>query len=66
MKIVGIAGLCAVGVARVTALYFLYHDQGRGNRVVIALAIRVGLSVSVVAFLLLSYAMGWIGPGGLR
>jgi len=66
MKIVVIAGLCAVVVALFTALYFLYHDQGRGNRVVIALAIRVGLSVSVVAFLLLSYFMGWIGPGGLR
>ena len=66
MKIVVIAGLCAVVVALFTALYFLYHDQGEGNRVVIALAIRVGLSISVVAFLLLSYVMGWIGPGGLR
>lgn len=53
-------------VALFTALYFLYHDQGKGNRVVIALAIRVGLSIGVVAFLLLSYFMGWIGPGGLR
>ncbi len=66
MKIVVIAGLCAVVVALFTALVFLYRDQGKGNRVVIALAVRVGLSISVVAFLVVSYLMGWIGPGGLR
>ena len=61
-----LAGLCAVVVALFTALVFLYRDQGKGNRVVIALAVRVGLSISVVAFLVVSYLMGWIGPGGLR
>jgi hypothetical protein len=66
MKIVVIAGLCAVVIALFTALVFLYRDQGKGNRVVIALAVRVGLSISVVAFLVVSYLMGWIGPGGLR
>ena len=66
MRIVVIVGLVAVVVALVTALVFLYRDRGVGNRVVIALAIRVGLSISVVAFLLISYWMGWIGPGGLR
>ena len=45
---------------------FLYRDRGKGHRVVIALAVRVGLSITVVAFLLLSYWMGWIAPGGLR
>ena len=45
---------------------FLYRDRGAGNRVWITLAIRVGLSISVVAFLLVSYWMGWIAPGGLR
>ncbi|MCC6379819.1 MAG: twin transmembrane helix small protein [Burkholderiales bacterium] len=66
MKIVVIAGLCAVVVALFTALVFLYRDQGKGNRVVVALAIRVGLSISLVAFLLVSYFMGWIAPGGMR
>ena len=56
----------AVVIALFTALVFLYRDQGKGNRVVIALAVRVGLSISVVAFLVVSYLMGWIGPGGLR
>ena len=45
---------------------FLYRDRGSGNRVVIALGIRVLLSVSLVAFLVVSYWMGWIGPTGLR
>lgn len=66
MKIVVIAGLCAVVIALFTALVFLYRDQGKGNRVVVALAVRVGLSIFVVAFLVVSYLMGWIGPGGLR
>ena len=66
MKIVVILGLVAVVVALFTALVFLYRDRGSGHRVVVALAVRVGLSISVVAFLLVSYWMGWIGPGGLR
>ena len=66
MKIVVILGLVDVVVALFTALVFLYRDRGSGHRVVIALAVRVGLSISVVAFLLVSYWLGWIGPGGLR
>ena len=66
MKIVVILGLVAVVVALFTALVFLYRDRGSGHRVVIALAVRVGLSISVVAFLLVAYGLGWIGPGGLR
>jgi hypothetical protein len=30
------------------------------------LTVRVALSVSLVAFLVLSYYMGWIGPGGIK
>ena len=47
------------------ALVFLYRDAGRGKRVVWMLTVRVALSVSLVAFLVLSYYMGWIGPGGI-
>jgi len=66
MRIAVIVGLVAVVVALFTALVFLYRDRGKGNRVVIALAVRVGLSISIVAFLLFSYWMGWITPGGVR
>ena len=66
MKVVVIIALLAIVTALFTALVFLYRDKGRGTRMVTALAIRVGLSLSLVAFLLLSYYMGWISPNGMH
>jgi len=66
MRIVVIVGLVAVVTALIVAGVFLYRDRGRGNRVVIALAIRVLLSASLVGFLVFSYKMGWIAPTGFR
>ena len=66
MKIVVIAALVAIIAALFSALVFLYRDRGQGKRMVRALAIRVGLSLGLIAFLLVSYWMGWIGPQGLR
>ena len=66
MKIVVIAALVAIIAALFSALVFLYRDRGHGTRMVRALAVRVGLSLGLIAFLLLSYWMGWIGPQGLR
>jgi hypothetical protein len=66
MKIIVVAALIAIVVALFSALVFLYRDAGRGKRVVWALTIRVALSISLIAFLLFSYWMGWIGPQGLR
>lgn len=66
MKVVVIAVLLAIVIALFTALVFLYRDRGRGKRVVWMLTIRVALSVSLVAFLIFSYYMGWIGPGGIK
>ena len=66
MKIIVIAGLIAMLVSLFSALYFLYRDRGHGERMVKALAIRVALSATLVLFLVISYKMGWIAPGGLR
>ncbi len=66
MKIIVIAGLIAVIASLFSALYFLYRDRGRGDRMVKALAIRVGLSATLVIFLVVAYFMGWIAPTGLR
>jgi hypothetical protein len=66
MKIIVIAGLIAVIVSLFSALYFLYRDKGQGTRMVRMLFVRVALSASVVAFLVISYRMGWIAPTGLR
>jgi hypothetical protein len=66
MKIIVVAGLIAVIVSLFSALYFLYRDRGHGTRMVRMLFVRVALSASVVAFLVISYRMGWIAPTGLR
>ncbi|HSC22952.1 MAG TPA: twin transmembrane helix small protein [Casimicrobiaceae bacterium] len=65
MRAIVIVALIAVVAALFTALVFLYRDRGRGNRVVIALAVRVVLSMALIAFLVFSWYMGWISPGGL-
>jgi branched-subunit amino acid transport protein AzlD len=65
MRVIVIIALCAVVVALFTALVFLYRDRGRGNRVVAALAVRVILSMALIAFLVFSWWMGWIAPGKL-
>jgi hypothetical protein len=66
MKIIVVAALIAVVVSLFSALYYLYRDKGHGTRMVRMLAIRVALSIGLVAFLVISYFMGWIGPQGLR
>jgi len=49
-----------------SALFFLMKDKGRSNRTVQALAMRVGLSITLFLILLASYKMGWIHPAGIR
>lgn len=49
-----------------SALFFLMRDKGRSNRTVNALALRVGLSVTLFLLLLAAYKLGWIAPTGLR
>jgi hypothetical protein len=65
MRAIVIVALVAIVTALFTALVFLYRDRGHGNRVVIALAVRVALSMALIAFLVFSWWMGWIQPGGL-
>ena len=66
IKIIVIAALVLIVLSLGSALYFLYHDRGRGTRMVKALALRVALSASLIIFLVLSYKLGWIGDTGLR
>jgi uncharacterized protein with GYD domain len=49
-----------------SALFFVMRDKGKSNRAVNALAMRVGLSVTLFLMLLGAYEMGWIAPTGLR
>jgi hypothetical protein len=49
-----------------SALFFLMRDKGKSNRTVHALAMRVGLSVTLFLLVLAAYKLGWIAPTGLR
>ena len=66
MKAIVIIVLAAIVAALFSALVFLFRDRGRGTRMLTALIIRVSLSVGLVAFLVLSYYVGWISPNGMR
>jgi len=61
-----IAFLLAILVALGAGLVFLVRDDGGQNRVVTALTLRIGLSLALIAFLVLGYWLGWIEPHGIR
>jgi branched-subunit amino acid transport protein AzlD len=63
--VVAIAFVLIIG-SLASALFFLMRDKGRSNRTVQALAMRVGLSITLFLFVLFAYKMGWIQPKGLH
>jgi len=70
MKIMFVLALVAVLVALASAGVFMLRkgddsDGQRSSRMARALALRVGLSVALFLFILLSWYMGWVKPGGL-
>lgn len=60
LAFIGILGSLA------SALFFLMRDKGKSDRTVHALAMRVGLSVTLFLLLMGAYKMGWIAPTGMR
>jgi predicted metal-dependent hydrolase len=73
MKTVMVLMLVAVVVALASAgIFMLRKDPGghvpgaaRNRLMARALAVRVGLSVALFLFMLLSWYMGWVRPTGL-
>ena len=66
MKIlVAIAFVLIIG-SLASALVFLMRDKGRTNRTVTALAVRVGLSITLFVLILVAYKLGYIEPTGIR
>ena len=49
-----------------SALFFLMRDKGKSNRTVHALALRVGLSITLFLLMLGAHYLGWIEPTGIR
>lgn len=64
-KLVVILMLAAILVSLGSALVFLFHDKGQGNRTAKALTWRIGLSLTLFVLLMAGFYFGVIPPGGL-
>ena len=65
MRIVIVVLLFAVIASLFSGLYFVYKDKGNSNRAVIALTIRIVLSLLAFGILMGSYYFGFIPERGL-
>ncbi len=54
--------LIIIFISLMSALYYLIHDRQGSTRMVKALTVRIGLSLTLFILLLVSFAMGWIQP----
>ena len=69
MKTIIMLGFVAIlGALAAAGLFMLRRVGGRkkqGPQMARALALRVGVSIALFLFILLSYQMGWIKPTGV-
>ena len=66
MKIIVLLFIIVILASLGSALYYLVKDQGKSDRVVKALTIRIGLSMLLFLSLMAAYYFGWIPDTGLR
>lgn len=62
MKTILLVLLALVVISLFSGLYFMYRDKGQSRRTVVALTIRVALSVAIFLTVIFGYFAGWI-PG---
>lgn len=62
MKIIVLLLLAAIVASLMSGLYFLTRDDQGSERMLMALKIRVGLSIALILFLVLAFSFGLIGP----
>lgn len=61
-----IAFVGILGALAMAGYFMMRGGQGdKGGNMMRALAVRVGLSILLFAFILLSYWLGWIHPTGV-
>lgn len=63
MKLIVLILLLAITVSLGYGLFFLSKDNQSSTRLLTALKLRVALSAVLIAFLVLSYFMGWMPSG---
>lgn len=61
MKLFVVLFLAFILVSLFSALYFVVKDNGRSDRAVKALTVRITLSVILFALLMLGFHFGYIG-----
>lgn len=61
-----VAFLFGIVAALLAGMVFLVRDDGSRRRTVGALTLRIGLSLTLIAFLVAGYYLGWIQPHGVR
>lgn len=66
MKIIVLLFILLILGSLGSALYYLLKDQGKTDRVVKALTIRIGLSMVLFLTLMAAYYFGWIPETGFR
>lgn len=64
-KVIIITIMMCIVIALFSSLVFLVSDKGKSKRLVKALSWRIGLSLGLFIFLLLSYYLKWITPHAL-
>jgi uncharacterized membrane protein len=64
MKAIVLILLAAVVISLFSGLFFLVKDRDSpdSTRMLTSLKIRVGLSITLVIFLVTAYSLGWISP----
>ncbi len=66
IKILIVINFILILVSLGSGMFFLAKDQGKSNRVVTSLTIRVALSISLFVMIFIGYYTGAIQPHGLQ
>ena len=60
MKLIVLILLAAIVISLTSGLFFLAKDDSNSPRLLKALKIRVGLSITLIVFLVGAYSLGYI------
>jgi hypothetical protein len=66
MRYVVVVAFVLIIASLASALVFMMKDRGKSDRTVMALALRVGFSITLFGLILVAYSLGWIQPTGIR
>ena len=65
MQFVIVIALLIVLAAMAAAGFFMLKNKGAPRNMARALTVRIGVSVALFLFILLSWYMGWVRPMGI-